>query len=289
MRWLVLLVSLTACKASISDGMDGSVVGDIGEGSGSDATIQLGPWGPPTALDFAAVGDDDPTATGDMLELYFNRAADIYVTRRSAIGSPWQTPEPVAELNTAEAETTPEVSYDGLTIYFASARAGTLGGNDVWRSTRISRGAAWSSPVHVNELCSTAPDGAPTVVDPLIATLDSARAGASLDIFIATRSSATTAFDTPVVIAELNSAQDEGNPMLTPDKLSVYFDSNRSGNGELYVATRATSSGPFGTPERIVELSSTNADTDPWLSPDGRTMYFTSNRDGTLRLWQTTR
>ena len=268
--------------------MDGSVVGDGDDSGGTDGTIQLGPWGAPTPLDFAAVADDDPSATGDLLELYFNRASDIYVTKRASVGAAWDTPVPVAELNTVDAETTPEVSYDGLTLYFASARAGTLGGNDIWRSSRATRAAAWSTPVHVNELCSTAGDGAVTINDPLVAFMDSERAG-GLGIFTALRSSPTTGFSEPAAVDELNSAQDEGNPMLATDKLSIYFDSNRSGDGELYVATRATPASPFGTPERIVELSTASAETDPWLSPDGRTMYFTSNRDGTQRLWQTTR
>src|SRR5262245_946591 len=127
---------------------------DAANGSGDapvDAAVPLGPWSAPTPIEITPVDDDDPTATGDLLELYFNRTNDIYVTKRASLTDPWGAPVAVAELNTGNTETTPEVTYDGLTIYFASSRAGSLGGNDIWRSTRTSRTVPWSTPVHVNE------------------------------------------------------------------------------------------------------------------------------------------
>lgn len=288
MRRLVLLVSLTACKASLGEGMqDGSVPGDAARDDAADAT-PLGPWGAPSALPITPVADDDPSATGDLLELYFNRAEDIYVVTRASTADPWGTPAAVAELNSTAAETTPEVSYDGLTIYFASARTPTLGGNDIWMATRASRAAAWGTPVHVPELSSAAAEGAPVMADATTILIDTDRAG-TLDIFIATRASSADPWDTPIVIPELSGAESEGNPVLDADKLTIYFDSNRTGNSELYVATRMSPAAAFGTPAPVTELNSTDSDTDPWLSPDGRTMYFTSNRDGTQRLWQTTR
>ena len=256
----------------------------------SDGTAMLGPWAAPTPIEITPVGDDDPTATGDLLELYFNRDNDIYVTQRASTADAWSAPAAVAELNTIDFETTPEVSYDGLTIYFASNRAGTLGGPDIWRSTRTSRLAPWSSPVHVIELSSAAAEGAPTFSDSLAMTLDTDRGGTSLlDIYMATRGSPSVAFETPKALTELNGPTDDGNAMVAPNKLAIYFDSDRSGNRELYTASRMTSTEPFGPPTVIAELASSGADTDSWLSADGRTLYFTSDRDGTLRLWQTTR
>ena len=233
-------------------------------------------------------GDDDPTLTEDLLELYFNRNADIYVSKRASTADAWGAPAAVTELNSAATETTPEVSGDGLTIYFASARTPTQGGNDIWMATRGSRSAAWGTPVAVGELSSTGGDGAPVLADPLTITIDSERA-TTLDLYIATRAAPGAAWGAPAALAELNSAQQEGNAMLSADKLVVYFDSNRSGDGELYVATRASATEPFSPPARIMELTSSGADTDPWVSPDGRIMYFTSTRDGMHRLWQTTR
>lgn len=287
-RPLPLLLALGACKASISAGMD-----DGGTLTGSDAPADaapLGPWATPVPVDIPAVGDDDPTATGDLLELYFNRDADIYVTRRASTSDAWDAPVAVTELNTADAETTPEVSYDGLTIYLASARTGGAGGNDIWMATRATRSDLWSTPVHVDELSSAAAEGAAASTHPHVITIDSDRAGTTLlDLYVATRTNPNDPWGTPVRIDELSTAGSEGNPMMTGDRLTLYFDSDRSGDGELYVATRPGTTAPFDAPQQITEVSSPAAESDPWISPDGRTLYFTSDRDGTLRLWQTTR
>jgi hypothetical protein len=255
---------------------------------GADVLV-LGAWETPTPIEITPVSDDDPTATADLLELYFNRGGDIYMTTRASKSDAWLAPVLVTELSTADPETTPEVTYDGLTMYLARAPAtGGIGLNDIFVSTRTSRAAAWRIPTLVPELSSTTGDGAATLIDPLVIMIDSERGG-TLDVFVATRATASATFDTPTAVFELNSAQNEGNPMLGAGLLTVYFDSNRSGDNELYVAKRATARAPFGAPAPIVELANAAADSDPWISPDGRTMYFTSNRDGTLRLWQTTR
>jgi hypothetical protein len=285
-----MLILLTGCNAKIADGMgDAGVDSAIGDGRG-DSMMALGSWGLPSPVDITPVGDDDPSATADLLELYFNRSSDIYVTKRATTTDAWSMPVAVMELNSGDNETTPEVSYDGLTIYFASNRAGGLGGNDIWMSTRQARTDVWKPPAHVPELSSTAADGAPTLADPMIIMIDSDRAGdTALDILVAQRSSPTEAFSPPQLVTQLNTTSSEGNPMLSADQLTVYFDSNRTGDGELFVATRATVTAAFGMAARIMELSTADAESDPWISPDSRTMLFTSNRDGTQRLWQTTR
>jgi len=62
-----LLISLTACKANISEGMD-----DAGTGSDADAdaATSRGPWRTPEPIAITPVGDDDPTATGGTQRLW---------------------------------------------------------------------------------------------------------------------------------------------------------------------------------------------------------------------------
>lgn len=52
----------------------------------------------------------------------------------------------------------PVLSADGLTLYFASARAGGAGSYDVWRTTRSSLSSEWETPIHVPELSGPAGD-----------------------------------------------------------------------------------------------------------------------------------
>jgi hypothetical protein len=51
----------------------------------------------------------------------------------------------------------------------------------------------------------------------------------------------------------------------------------------------ASWSAPTLAEELSSTASSTSNEADPWISPDGRTMLFTCNRDGTQRIWQATR
>lgn len=286
------LAGLAACGATVDVDNSPDAAPPIVVDAPVDAVIPLGPWSAPVPVGIVAVADDDPTATGDLLELYFNRAQDIFVVTRASTSDPWGTPVVVAELSSADNDTTPEVSYDGLSFYLASNRPGGLGGQDIWRSSRANRQAAWSIPVHVPELSTTSTEAAPaTTTDQLVMVFESNRAGVANDVFMSTRGSTAMPWGAPVAIAPVNDAMTaDGNPMLTVDQLEMYLDSQRSGDSELYLAARTSVTDPFGAPILITEFSSpASAESDQWISPDRRTMYFTSTRDGTTRLWQSTR
>jgi hypothetical protein len=280
---------LLGCHAQLEgDGVD-AAVGDAIDAA-PDVMVPLGPWAAPTVLPFSTAGDDDPSLTGDMLELYFNRAQDIYVTRRASLADPWGTPALVTELSAPMInDTTPEVTYDGLTLYLGSARPTTLGGMDIWMATRTSRTAAWSAPVHVDELSTASAEQSCPTSDNLHMTFETDRGGAGTDVYASERASTTLPWGAPVALAAVNTTSTDGNPMLSSDRRELYFNSDTSGNAELYVATRATATGPFSAPRLITELADPTVDNDPWISPDGRTLYFTSDRGGSQRLWMTTR
>jgi hypothetical protein len=288
---LATCIAVTACGATVQPSSDGDAGVDADlDAPDIDAELPLGPWGPPVPVDITPVGDDDPSATGDLLELYFNRSQDIFVTTRASTADPWGPPALVAELSSGSNDTNPEVSYDGLTIYLSSNRPGGLGGRDIWMSTRPSRAAPWSVPLHVPELSSAASDGSPTTTDQLVMVLESTRAGTN-DVFYAERPSPAMPWGAPIRIDVVSTPDaGDGNPMLSADGLELYFDSNRTGDSELYLATRARADEPFSTPQIIPELASPGSnDGDMWISPDRRTLLFTSNRDGVSRLWQSTR
>jgi hypothetical protein len=279
------LIALASCKASV-DGVSVDAPSDPIDAA--DAAAPLGPWGAPVPVAITPVADDDPSATGDLLELYFNRTQDIWVVTRPATTMPWGTPVRIAELSSPENDTTPEVSHDGLAIYLASNRPGGLGGNDIWCATRADRNALWSAPVLVPELNSTAIETSSATTDNLTMVLDSSR-GLSADIYLSTRASPLDPWGVPTVLSPPSGATDDTNPSLTADRLELYFDSDRTGDAELHVAARADGSAAFAAAELITELAAPGLDNDAWISPDRRTLLFTSDRDGTVRLWQATR
>jgi hypothetical protein len=249
-------------------------------------------WEPPRRVALLADVDDDPTLTGDMLELYFNRNNDIFVARRETIGTPWSTPVVAADLSSSAGETTPELMPDGLTMFVASDRSGAGTDSDIYIARRTDRGMPFGVPVLVPELGSIATDSASAPAPDLLAiTMVSNRNGADFDIFMATRSSVSEPFGTPVPLAEINTPADDFSPFLTADGLTLYLDSLRNNNDDaLYVAYRRSVDEPFSTPVRIVDLDAPGvADADPWVSPDERHVVFVSARDGTVGLWESSR
>src|SRR5436309_13814380 len=120
-RWLIALVWLTGCSLPEK------------ECSGRDCQ-----WGTPKPVfpdQDPAIKDDSPTLNVDMTEMYFVRLDPahgmdrIYVTTRTHIPStdqvvgewtPWINPHEVMMLASSGAQTTPQLTPDGLTLYVAS-------------------------------------------------------------------------------------------------------------------------------------------------------------------------
>lgn len=100
----------------------------------------------------------------------------------------------------------------------------------------------------------------------------------------------TPVFDSVGPIAELALADKQGNPWLTLDGLTLYFDSG-TGNTEIFAATRPGRDQAFGTPVALPELTSTNEDTGLVLSDDGLVGVIGSSRPGSqgFDLWHVER
>lgn len=77
---------------------------------------------------------------------------------------------------------------------------------------------------------------------------------------------------------------DDYRPVLSADGLVLYFASKRSGiggdtDGDIWMATRSTSTGTFGTPTAQNILNRSGRDFPVALSSDKCTLYFASNRE----------
>ncbi len=73
---------------------------------------------------------------------------DIYVSTLQPNGA-FGTPVLVEGLNTASLDHRPNIRRDGLEIFFESNRPDTLGGTDLYSSTRETTSSAWSTPVNL--------------------------------------------------------------------------------------------------------------------------------------------
>jgi WD40-like Beta Propeller Repeat len=96
-------------------------------------------------------------------------------------------------------------------------------------------------------------------------------------------------FDAPVLVpGPIDQAnENEVDGFFTPDELTLYFarDHGDGATYDIYVATRRTIADAFGSATVVSELSSAQADRAPFLLRDGRTMYFSSDREGHERIY----
>jgi Tol biopolymer transport system component len=280
---------------------DGSTT-DSDSGAAPDTGgFPLGVFGGATKISVSTSNrlEDDPTLTADLLEMVFESdrmggsgGSDLWITRRQMIGGAWATPIPVSNVNSDASEEHPGLSDDGLTLWFASDRGGGLGSFDIYVATRTDRssGTPWSMPMPASTLNGVANDESPQVDSSELVMVMARGPNGAEDLFISTRATTASTWPEPTPIAELNQAStSETAPMMSADGQTIYFTSNRGGGGaELYLATRTTDR-TFAAPTPISELDATLEQTDPWISPDQRTIVFVSDQDGTRDLWEATR
>ncbi len=231
---------------------------------------------------------DNPSLTADLLELFFTseRAGgpDIFVAERAERTQPFGPAQRVTVLNAPGIETSPAVSADGLTLWFASDRAGGVGDLDIWVGTRSGRSAAWSPPMNLSALNSDAkdiprPPGQRARVMPMASDRDTP---GYYQIQFAARSTTSAPFGEPEPVAELvfpNESTVDG--FLSDDGLTLFYVTGPAfGPADLYVASRRSVSDPFEQHAPLDELNTPSDERDPWLSPDGAELYFASDRSG---------
>jgi hypothetical protein len=291
----VVVVVVSACSfehGALSHDDDAAVSGD---GKLPDAT-QLGAWGAAVEVIASGVGDDDPSLTDDMTELYFGSrripgqpyAGDenIWVLKRATVNDAWGLPIEVSALNTNGAETTMKVTGDGLTIFFSSDRNGSDA--DVYYSTRPDRMSDWSQPARITEINTTVGDYAAFAQKNLKhLVLCAGDITANEALYTSDRPVLAEPWGPPTRIAELDdSGVSECDPMerVSATGSVMYYSSwrlNTDKTYDIYRVDRPSSTSPWGNRTKVEGISSDNHhDRDPWVSADERTMYFSSTRDG---------
>jgi hypothetical protein len=188
-------------------------------------------------------------------------------------------------------EGTPELSADGLSLYFFSQRFGGVGTRDLYVATRASTASQFGSVTVLSGLNSLQRDDRPWLSpDELSIYFSSQRASFTDDLWRATRSARTDSFGAATSVTELNSTGNDAGASLTQDGKLVLFASDRAGGVggmDIYRATRASTSSPFSTPELVAELNSSADDFDVQLSADGQEVFFASNRNSvSYRIWR---
>lgn len=90
---------------------------------------------------------------------------------------------------------------------------------------------------------------------------------------------------TPPTLESINIAGvGDREPHLSADGCWLLFASNRDGAYRLYASTRPAPNTPFAAPIPI-EIEPAGVDTGPWLSLDGRSLYFARGPLGMEEVW----
>lgn len=236
--------------------------------------------------------EDNPTLTADELLLCFTSkrpestgGSDIWCAERPNLTEPFAQPSEQTQLNTDGFESSSALSLDGLTLWFGSDVNGDL---DIFRSERPNRSAPWNAPERDPTLNSTADDiPRPPASNDRVMPLASRRDSDDYWTYFATRSSVDTEFGEPVLIEELAfDGRSVVDAFLREDGLLLLFTLTSADDpGDLYYAERTEPNGPFGPPIEIRGINTESDDRDPWLSADGRRLYFSSNRSDGFDLY----
>jgi regulation of enolase protein 1 (concanavalin A-like superfamily) len=202
-------------------------------------------------------------------------------------------------VNTGCHEGSPDISADGMTLYFdARGRPGGLGGWDIWMSQAktphqdFAPAAALPAPVN-----SPSDESGPCLSDDgLTLYFASTRPGGNgdFDLWVATRESTKDPWGEPVNLGPtVNSPYSDNHPSISADGMTLYFDScrpgvpGRSGGNDIYMAKRATVTDPWGEPEPLA-VNTEGHEYSPEIARDGLTLYYDSPRAG-RDIWVTQR
>jgi Tol biopolymer transport system component len=102
------------------------------------------------------------------------------------------------------------------------------------------------------------------------------------DLWVATRPTMNDPWQEPNNLGPVvNSTSWDSAPCISPDGLSLYFQSNRSGNWDIWVTTRADKDADWGAPVNIgLPINTSNPDCPSSISADGLSFYYDGGREG---------
>jgi hypothetical protein len=236
--------------------------------------------------------DRDDFLTSDELTIYWGseRApgapdnGEVWTASRAAKDLPFTGATRFMPANTGGYESKLGITDDGL--YFVVASSQPMRDADLYDARRTSTGMAFPPPDNTARL--SAVNVISDQLDPFITSdglhLYYAQSLAVQQIYSASRASLAAAWSAGAPVPGVSNGTDgDADPAVSQDQLIILFASNRAPAGivgNVWYATRASTSATFGAPKQVPDIGVTGAtDGDPWLSPDGCRLYFASTRD----------
>lgn len=206
------------------------------------------PWSVPIPLNTinTAAKETNPSLPPSYLTLVFDsprggpseKGSNLWIARRTSLLSVFDGPSPIEGVNSESEDIEPWLSPTEERLYFASDR---LSGLDIYVATKNGP-TSYDAPKLIDEITGPGGNEAPVLTgDELTMYFASNRPGSkdgSQDVWVATRSSITAKFGTPVALSDLNSNKDDYPTWVSADGCRIVVQSYVSGNSDLYLAER---------------------------------------------------
>jgi outer membrane protein OmpA-like peptidoglycan-associated protein/tetratricopeptide (TPR) repeat protein len=164
------------------------------------------------------------------------KLGQVFLYRSKKQDGKWSEPEMLPFNDKRWSTGNPSISRDGKTLYFASDREGTMGGNDIWK-VEVMADNQYGEPVNLGPKVNTeGRESFPYITDDnkLYFASESRKGFGGLDIFVIDLAKGTDAMN---VGAPVNTPQDDFAFTFHNQKNIGLFSSNRSGVDKLYSAT----------------------------------------------------
>lgn len=260
-------------------------------------------WGEPVSLGpviNSPNNDLAPAISKDGLSLYFqsNRPGglggpDLWVSQRSDRDAEWEPPVNLGlAINSSFTEGAPAFSRDGHWLFFNSDRPGGAGGTDMWLSWRAHThdDFGWETPVNLDSLNSSSGESVGSY-------FENKEGDAPLLFFSSNRPLTGPApggpyvsaqnpdgsFGPPTLVTELDSPVDDMRPMIRFDGREIFLATSRmpsSGGRDLWSSVRETVFDLWSPPMNLGDTINSGAnELTPYLSGDGLSLYFASDRN----------
>ena len=167
-------------------------------------------------------------------------SCDLYIAYKTKSGS-WTEPENMGRIiNTEFWESSPSLSPDKRSLYFASSRSGGFGGKDIWVTNRNANGK-WGKPINLGPTVNTSSDEGCPFIHSDNQTLyfnSNGHPGYGLTDLFLSKKKDDNSWDTPVNLGyPINTIDDEGSIIVTADGKTSYYASDGSdtkGGLDLY-------------------------------------------------------
>ena len=235
--------------------------------------------------------DADAAFTPDGATLAFSRDGAILVSSKTPAG--WATPR-IAPFSGRWMDAQPTLAPDGSALVFVSNRPLADGdakhpGGNLWRVER--RGDAWGEPVHLPAVVNRGASiwGPSIAADGSLYFMDRVDGKGPFKLWRAQAQAGT--WLAPALQSFGDAAMQDVDPCVAPDESFIVFSSKHPDDAHerLFIAFREGST--WGKPIDLgddVNGTGGNDSNEARLAPDGRTLYFTSDRQGAIHYPRTT-